>query len=625
MSPLPVPGKCPVCGYESGRVRVDPNYLPPGSLLAGRYIVGRLSSSNPEGAWYVGYDKQAGMRVWLREYVPRAIARRAEDYSLMPKQNAEAQYKALMSDFEDLCRSLQRLSPNEKVIPVLDIMRANNTVYAVYRYIKTITFDSFLQRSGGKLSWRQTKKLMMPLFHTVAAIHKAGIIHRGLAPLTVHMDQSGVMWLSGFSIAAARTNKSELSAQLFEGYAAPEQYSLNSWQGTWTDVYALGALLYRAVSGQNPPSAQDRVYGDDLLEANQTFCDDLTPAAMKAINHALAVEIEERTSVVEALISECLANEASNTAVYTAPPSKRRPEPLPEFSQTDGKTMMMHAAPTEKRPVKLDDEEQEPEDKRMHKEKRKKQHPIILGVFSTLVAVIALGCVVFWVAATYLPDLLHPGTSNVSAPGGNNASQETGSDFSSDSSQADGTLPRFIGSTVSSIKQNAALQHKYQFVIEEKFNAAFDEGVVYGQDPQEGSDVAQGGTVTLYVSKGADMVEMPKVIDLPIDEAVQLLESLEINYQIIERYNNSYEPGIVVHTDKPEGTKIDKERDTVTLFIKKESTVEEPTSSEVESIPDMSEPSDQRDEPSSSSRRGNGVVVIKPSSSSTGLIKKPKT
>lgn len=210
-------GRCKVCGYNPSE-RANINFLQPESRLNERYIVGKLLSSDPEGAWYVGYDCEHEVRVWIREYVPASITRRDHrDFSVHPLANSEAQYKALMSDFEDLCGSIMKLSLSNHVLPINELVYANQTVYAIYQYIKTISLESFVVRSGGKLSWRYTKKLLMPLYHMVVNLHKAGLIHRGLSPKTIQLDQSGAIWLGGFSIAAARTNKSEISAQLFPG------------------------------------------------------------------------------------------------------------------------------------------------------------------------------------------------------------------------------------------------------------------------------------------------------------------------------------------------------------------------------------------------------------------------
>lgn len=232
MSPLFEGETCSVCGYHAD-ASPDLNYLQPGSGLGGRYLVGKMVADDPEGVWYVGYDRREEVRVWLREYAPGCITRRDhENFSVQPLASSEAQYKALMSDFEDLCRSIMALPAGEKVLPVTDLLYENNTIYAVYRYIKTISLESFLARSGGKIPWRHAKKLLMPLFHTVVNFHKAGLIHRGLSPRTVHLDQSGALWVTCFSIAAARTNKSETARS--SSRATPPPSSTRSTAGRAT-------------------------------------------------------------------------------------------------------------------------------------------------------------------------------------------------------------------------------------------------------------------------------------------------------------------------------------------------------------------------------------------------------
>lgn len=539
-----------------------------------------MTSCDTEGAWYVGFDRQGNQRVWVREYAPKAIIMRDYDTGMIQSlPGIEAQYKALMSDFEDLCASIRRLPAGEKVLPITDVVRANNTVYAVYRYIKMISLESFLKRSGGKLSWRHTKKLLMPLFHTVAGVHNAGLIHRGLSPRTVEVDQNGVLWLTCFSIAAARTNKSELTAQLYEGYAAPEQYSLNSWQGTWTDVYALGAITYRAVMGSDPPSALDRVYGDDLIERPSP---DMPEPVMTAINRALAVEVEDRTRTAEAYIADLLANEGSNTAVYTAPTARRaqmeQPEPAepPKTDRRgyyDGIDLMAPAydekeREEERKRLKEERERRRVENKKKKKKKRK-PHPVLLLILSAIVATSLLGIAVYWFANTYLADLIDA-VQNSSEPEGY---MQPGVTFSQDAQEAEnGKVANFVGSTWDSIEANAALDLVYEFIVVEGHSTEYDKGVVYEQSPKAGESLVEGSKtrMTLYVSEGSELVEMPEVVGKPREEVETLLTELKIPYQPIEVVGN-YESGVIVKCNKNPGDEIDITKgEKVLLYVKKE-------------------------------------------------------
>lgn len=157
----------------------------------------------------------------------------------------------------------------------------NDTVYVVYRYIRSLTLSAFLQRNGGELTWSQTKKMFLPLLNTLSQLHKKGIIHRGISPETILVDQDNKLWLTGFCIADIRAEGGDAGASLFEGYAAPEQYSLNSWQGNWTDVYGISAVLYRVLTGTRPSDGNSRRISDDLCppdELNRKIPDNISDA-----------------------------------------------------------------------------------------------------------------------------------------------------------------------------------------------------------------------------------------------------------------------------------------------------------------------------------------------------------
>lgn len=590
MSPLSEDGKCEVCGYESD-VSCDANFLTPKTMLADRYVVGKLLGSDPEGAWYAGYDTTENTRVWVREYMPPAIAERSSEdkKSLLPKSGSEAQYKALLSDFEDLSASIKALPEGEKVVPVTEIIKENNTAYAIYRYIKTISLESFLARSGGKLSWRHTKKLLMPLYHTVANVHKVGLIHRGLSPQTIQLDQSGALWINDFFVAAARTDKSELTAQLYGGYAAPEQYMPDGWQGPWTDVYALAALTFHVFTGKHLPKSCDRDADSVLLESSEVGSE-LTESTVNAINKALTLDAEKRTQTAEQFVAELLATEGSNTAVYStapktvelrdegaAPETSKKPtapeKPVKKsgasagaqkrsgggfnFTPTAGEAAVTVAPRKRTKKRKLTEQEQ------FERIKTGKSHPVLTMILLAVLATAMLAFIVYGIANIYLSDLMSPNGATNFIP------QIMGIDYSEVKNVDESKVPKFVGVNVDSIKTNDKLQSTFIFFYKEQFNDTHDVGVVYDQVPLEGSELPEDGRITLYVSKGSEIASMPDLVGMSVADAQTLLDGLKIKYHVTPVYERSGSFNTVLRTDPAEvGTPIAIATDTVYLYVR---------------------------------------------------------
>ena len=299
MNPLPDgTDKCPHCGYQEG-TPYSLTYLQPGTVLKERYLIGKVIEKNTEGATYISYDQTEDKKVLIREFMPEQIAERNESNQyIRPKTGYERQFKTALSDFVELSRQLLALDKITSMVPVMDRFVDNDTVYVVYRYIRSLTLSAFLQRNGGELTWSQTKKMFLPLLNTLSQLHKKGIIHRGISTETILVDQDNKLWLTGFCIADIRAEGGDAGASLFEGYAAPEQYSLNSWQGNWTDVYGISAVLYRVLTGTRPSDGNSRRISDDLCppdELNRKI-----PANISdAIFSGLVVSSEKRVQSID--------------------------------------------------------------------------------------------------------------------------------------------------------------------------------------------------------------------------------------------------------------------------------------------------------------------------------------
>lgn len=122
----------------------------------------------------------------------------------------------------------------------------------------------YLKENAGELTWAQFSRMLPPFLTSLSLLHNVGVVHRAISPETIFVTDKNELYLTDFSISAVRTANTELECEVYSGYAAPEQYSASNRQGTWTDVYAVCAVLYRVLTGTMPTSAISRMENDNL-------------------------------------------------------------------------------------------------------------------------------------------------------------------------------------------------------------------------------------------------------------------------------------------------------------------------------------------------------------------------
>lgn len=305
--------QCPYCGFLADTPQLAP-YLPLRTVVAERYLAGKLLDYNGDGATYMGWDLEMNTPVTIREFLPDAIAQRGEDLALAPMAGCEITYRDCYQSFLELWRKLARMRGLSALILVFDIVEDHGTAYAVSEYMEGVTLREYLLRSAsGYLSWEQARILFMPVLSTLGTLHSAGIIHRGISPTTLLVGKNGKMRITGFSIWQARTARGDLTAQLFPGYTAIEQYGFEGQQGPWTDIYAFCAVLYRTLIGSTPLEATSRVTNDRLMVPGK-FAEQLPAYVINALMNGLQILPEDRTRAVEQLRAELSASPGASTA-----------------------------------------------------------------------------------------------------------------------------------------------------------------------------------------------------------------------------------------------------------------------------------------------------------------------
>ena len=293
--PLEGYGPCPHCGHTIGEPRSGAQQLPQGTILDGKYQLGMVLGQGGFGITYLAYDLSLRMRVAVKEYFPLGLVTRQGQTVTFTGGNAQPFFQKGVEAFYREARLLARFQAHPNIVHVSSFFRQNGTAYFVMEYVEGESLAAYLEKCGGKLSYEETIRLLLPVFDALTEVHNAGILHRDIAPDNICIAKDGNIKLLDFGAA-----KNELSlhthssaAILKPGYAPLEQYTAGSNQGPWTDIYAMGAVIYKCLTGKVPPDAPDRMIGQRLASFKETGTK-APDGAEAAVNKALEPDIQNR-------------------------------------------------------------------------------------------------------------------------------------------------------------------------------------------------------------------------------------------------------------------------------------------------------------------------------------------
>jgi len=537
---------CPICGWKTDDI-YDVQYVKPGTVVGGRYLLGEYAHKNGEGALYAGFDNTAGQRVWVREYFPRTMAQRdMKTGRVSPLSGCGAGYKALMSDFVDVCNEIKRLSVTEQVVPLENVISENNTVYAIYKGLDIVSFEEYLEGQGGSLSYHHAFSLLAPIVNSLEVLHSHGHIHRGISPYTIYMAGDGKLYLWDFALGATRTSGSELDSELFTGYSAPEQYSPNGWQGSWTDVYAIGALFYRTLTGVVPPKSIRIDKEQNQLTHLSELLPDLNRNAAAAVWEAMNPIAEDRLQAVQTFLSRMVEQKSSSsTAVFDRGKVQRdsgepRKKPAPRHGQTS----------------------EEGQSERPPRRRREGGGTFKYMVLGTLVMLVVLVGIIYYFVTTTLGDII--GMPAVSQP---YQTEEPASPPGAVAHQLE-AVPNFVGSRLTDFVDDPDYLERFVFTVRQESRPEWPGGTVFEQIPAPGQmmPVTERINIALWVSRSD--IEMPTLIGELLEDAIQVLAELEVaNFHVLERLNTEVPPGTILETIPAAGESFNPDRGSVALVV----------------------------------------------------------
>ena len=297
----PIPDRpCVYCGFNNEPSRVRRNCLTPGTVLNNRYVVGVALGVGGFGITYKCYDNNVGGICAIKEYFPSSYAERQQGQTAVyvSDENKE-RYNHVLKRFVEESKMLKTLHhPN--IIRTFDSFMQNNTAYYVMEYCNGVDLRTYTSNFKKKLDGNIGFLLLRQVMDGLEYIHGKNILHRDIAPDNIFVTQNNSVKILDFGAARREMDqdKRQLSTIVKMGYAPIEQYSGKSKQGSYTDIYALGATFYHLFTGVTPVESTQRAAGSDELVPLSRMRPDLPSNVSYCIEKALAVFSKDRIQTV---------------------------------------------------------------------------------------------------------------------------------------------------------------------------------------------------------------------------------------------------------------------------------------------------------------------------------------
>ena len=499
---------CPHCGYMEGAMPEEAIHAIPGTVLKERYIIGKVVGYGGFGVTYIAWDTLLQHRVAIKEYLPSEFSTRIPGTAELTVFNGDKtqQFQDGMKKFLDEARRLAKFQNESGIVKIYDCFEENRTAYIIMEYLEGITLSEYLKENG-TIPEDVAVQMLMPIMNSLKAVHKEGIIHRDIAPDNIMITSKGEIKLIDFGAAryATTSHSRSLTVIIKPGYSPEEQYRSRGDQGPHTDVHALGAVLYRMLTGQVPPDAMERrAYFEngnkDILEPISKYVKNISQNRENAILNAMNVRIEDRSPDMDTLIHELTTDEP--------------------VARVCGKIKKIDIL---KWPLWL-----------------KITVPTALVAIITLTVLFITGIIGFDIHSPreiYIPD----GMTRV---------------------------PRIVSMNEEEALTLLAEKQLSYVVAGMRYDEQIAEGCILTQASSVGSVVPVNSALEVVISAGIETVEVPYITGFTSEHAIEELSALAFTYEIVESYDSVIESGCIVSQSIQGGSETDK-GSTITLVVSK--------------------------------------------------------
>lgn len=312
-----------VAAIEFGKrheTMTQPSALPAGTMLAGDYEIERVLGAGGFGVTYLAREPALSRKVSIKEYFPADFANRDDAKAVPRSKDCAADYRWGLDRFVEEAQTLAKFN-HANIVKVHRTFQANNTAYMVLHFEEGQSLKTWLKNLKRAPRQKELDAFLAPLLDALETIHNADFLHRDIAPDNIIIRKLGGPVLIDFGSArsdiAAHSKTKTVSALVKPGYSPYEQYAETSrQQGPWTDIYALAATLYHAVTGKRPPDSPSRVLNDELVPARDAARGDFRGTFLDAIQRGLALNIDARPQSIREWRGALLAPEPEKPGLF---------------------------------------------------------------------------------------------------------------------------------------------------------------------------------------------------------------------------------------------------------------------------------------------------------------------
>lgn len=308
MKPLTAEGRCAYCGLQQDKYRPIPRCLRPGMCLRDRYVLGRVLGEGSFGISYIAWDCLLDTVVAIKEYFPaslvsRHISEEDEDTNVYIYEKRESRkYQESLKKYLGEAKSFSAYYDLDGIVSVRDFFYANNTAYIVMGYVDGISVKKYVEKNG-PIEGEKFLRMLEPVIKSLAKVHQTGVLHRDISPDNMLLTRDEKLVLIDFGAARKENiNMTRSMTVVFKrGFSPEEQYRTRGQQGAWTDVYALCATAYYALTGKAPDESIQRVLEDDMPSLTEMTDVDLPMRQKRAFMKGMTVDFHHRYQTMDEL------------------------------------------------------------------------------------------------------------------------------------------------------------------------------------------------------------------------------------------------------------------------------------------------------------------------------------